>query len=36
MYQQAKEEMRVRTLQGLYDIAAVTGGVRKLCKEFGI
>jgi transposase InsO family protein len=36
MHPEVKEEFRVRRLQVVFDIAAVRGGVRKLCREFGI
>ena len=36
MHPEMKEEFRVRRLQVVFDIAAVRGGVRKLCREFGI
>lgn len=36
MTHEVKEELRVRTMQVIFDIAAVNGGVKKLCKEFGI
>ena len=36
MHLEVTEELRVRTLQAVFDIAAVRGGVRKLCREYGI
>lgn len=36
MHPKVKEELRVRKLQVVFDIAAETGNIRKLCKEYGI